>query len=56
MHTPLLHTKRGHQIPFVDGCQAPRTMRLSETDLGPLEEQSVYLTAEPSLQPGIVYA
>jgi hypothetical protein len=43
------HTRRGHQIPITDGCETP----YSSWDLnsGPLEEESVLLTTEPSLQP-----
>ena len=38
---------RGHQIPFTNGCEPP--CGCWELNLEPLEEQSVLLTAEPSL-------
>ena len=44
------HTRRGHQTPLTDGCEPP--CDCWELNSGPLEEQSVLLTAEPSLQPG----
>jgi hypothetical protein len=42
------HSRRGHQIFDTDGCEPP----CGSWDLnsGPLEEQSVLLTAEPSHQ------
>jgi hypothetical protein len=43
------HTRRGHQIPIIDSCETP--CGCWELNSGPLEEQSVLLTAEPSLQP-----
>ena len=42
----------GHQIPgtgVIDGCETP--CGCWELNLGPLQEQPVLLTAEPSLQP-----
>ena len=43
------HTRGGHQMPIADGCEPP--CGCWELNSGPLEEQSVLLTAEPSLQP-----
>jgi hypothetical protein len=43
------HTRRGHPEPITDGCEPP--CGCWELSSGPLEEQSVLLTAEPSLQP-----
>jgi hypothetical protein len=43
------HTRRGHQIPIIDGCEPP--CGCWELNSGPLEEQWVLLTPEPSLQP-----
>jgi len=43
------HTRRGHWIPITDGCEPP--CGCWDLNSGPLEEQSVLLTAEPSLQP-----
>jgi hypothetical protein len=43
------HSRRGHQIFVTDGCEPPRGCW--DLNLGPLEEQSVLLTAEPSHQP-----
>jgi hypothetical protein len=40
------HIGKGASDPFTDGCEPPW-----ELTLGPLEEQSVLLTTEPSLQP-----
>ena len=40
-----LHPRRGHQIP----CELP--CGCWELNSGPLEEQPVHLTAEPSHQP-----
>jgi hypothetical protein len=52
------HTRRGHQIPlqrasdpFTDSCELP--CGCWELNSGPLEEQSVLLTTEPSLQPSL---
>jgi hypothetical protein len=42
-------TRRGHQIPITDGCEPP--CGCWELNSGPLEEQSVLLTTEPSLHP-----
>ena len=42
------HQKRGLD-PVTDGCKPP--CGCWELNSGPLEEQSVFLTAEPSLQP-----
>ena len=42
------HTRRGHWI-ITDGCEPP--CGCWELNSGPLEEQSLLLTAEPSLQP-----
>jgi hypothetical protein len=54
----LKKVRRGHWIPtpttsagLTDGCE-----RLSVLSMGPLEEQQVLLTTEPSLQPpGLVF-
>jgi hypothetical protein len=47
------HTRRGHRIdPITDGCESP--CGCWELNSGPLEEQSVLLTAEPSLQHFII--
>jgi hypothetical protein len=43
------HSRRQHQMPSTDGCEPP--CDFWELNSGPLEEQSVLLTAEPSLQP-----
>jgi hypothetical protein len=43
------HTRRRHLDPIIDGCEPP--CGCWELNSGPLEEQSVLLTAEPSLQP-----
>jgi hypothetical protein len=43
------HTRRGHQMPITEGCELP--CDCWELTSGPLEEQSVLLTTEPSLQP-----
>jgi hypothetical protein len=44
------HTRRGHRISLhTDGCEPP--CGCWELNSGPLEEQSVLLTTEPSLQP-----
>jgi hypothetical protein len=40
--------------PITDGCEPP--CGCWELNLGPLEEQSVLLTAEPSLQPKYIYS
>ena len=45
----FMHTRGGHQIPITDGCEPP--CGYWELNSGPLEEQSVLLTTEPSLQP-----
>jgi hypothetical protein len=45
--TVFRHTRRGHQFPITDGCEPPCVCW--ELNSGPLEEQSVLLTAEPSL-------
>jgi hypothetical protein len=42
------HTRRGHLIPITDGCEPP--CGCWELNSGPLEEQSVLLTTEQSLQ------
>jgi hypothetical protein len=42
------HSRREHQIFVTDGCEPP--CGCWDLDLGPLEEQSVLLTAEPSHQ------
>jgi hypothetical protein len=42
-------TRRGHWIPITDGCEPP--CGCWELNSGPLEEQSVLLTTEPSFQP-----
>jgi hypothetical protein len=47
------HTGRGHQIPITDGCEPP--CGCWDLNSGPLEEQSVFLTAESSLQPLVCY-
>ena len=41
-------TRRQHRMPITDGCEPPSGF--SELNSGPLEEQSVLLTAEPSLR------
>jgi hypothetical protein len=43
------HSRRGHQIFDMEGCEPP--FGCWDLNLGPLEEQSVLLTAEPSHQP-----
>jgi len=43
------HTRRGQSDLITDGCEPP--CGCWELNSGPLEEQSVLLTAEPSLQP-----
>jgi hypothetical protein len=43
------HTRRWLQIPITDGCEPP--CGCWELNSESLEEQSVLLTAEPSLQP-----
>jgi hypothetical protein len=45
------HSRRGHQIFVTDGCEPP--CGCWELNSGPLEEQSVLLTTEPSHQPRI---
>jgi hypothetical protein len=47
------HTRRGHQILITDGCEPP--YGCWELNLGPLEEQSALLTAEPSPQPSVLH-
>ncbi|EEQ62519.1 LOW QUALITY PROTEIN: hypothetical protein CBFG_06231, partial [Clostridiales bacterium 1_7_47FAA] len=49
--TPLLSSDTPEEAsdPITDGCEPLCGCR--ELNLGPLEEQSVLLTAEPSLQP-----
>jgi hypothetical protein len=47
-----MHQKRALD-PITDGCKPPGGCW--ELNSGPLEEQSVLLTAEPSLQPFLVY-
>jgi hypothetical protein len=42
------HTRRGHQIPITDGCEPP--CGRWEVNSGPLEEYSVLLTTEKSLE------
>jgi hypothetical protein len=42
-------TRGRHRIPMTDGCEPP--CGCWELNLGPLEEQSVLLITEPSLQP-----
>jgi uncharacterized Fe-S center protein len=44
------HTRKEHQISFIDGCEPP--CDCWELNSGPLEVGLVLLTAEPSLQPG----
>jgi hypothetical protein len=43
------HSRRRHRIPFTGGCEPP--CGCWELNSGPLEEQSVLLITEPSLQP-----
>jgi hypothetical protein len=43
------HTRRGTLDPITDGCEPP--CGCWELNSAPLEEQSVLLTSEPSLQP-----
>ena len=46
-------TRRGHQSDFIaDGCEPP--CGCWELNSGSLEEQSLLLTTEPSLQPKAV--
>jgi hypothetical protein len=47
--TVFRHTRRGYQIPFTDSCKT--LCGCWELNSGPLEEQSLLLTSEPSLQP-----
>jgi hypothetical protein len=42
------HTRKRASDPIIDGCEPP--CGCWELNSGPLEEQSVLLTAEPSLQ------
>ena len=42
------HTRRGNRLPITDGCEPP--CGFWKLNSGPLEEQLVLLTAEPSLQ------
>jgi hypothetical protein len=46
---PLLQTHKRASDPITDGCEPP--CGFWELNSGPLEEQSVLLTVEPSLQP-----
>jgi hypothetical protein len=48
------HTRKGHMDPITDGCEPP--YGCWELNSGPLEEQSVLLTAEPSLQPSGIFS
>jgi hypothetical protein len=48
-----INLKRNYSPNFTDGCEQP--CGCWELNSGPLEEQSVLLTTEPSLQPGIVF-
>ena len=41
------HTRRGHRFPVTDGCESSRGCL--ELNSGPLEEEPVLLTTEPSL-------
>jgi hypothetical protein len=43
------HSRRGYWIPVTNGCEPP--CGCWELNSGPLEEQAVLLTPEPSLQP-----
>ena len=43
------HSRRGLLDPITDGCELP--CGCWELNTGPLEEQLVLLTSEPSLQP-----
>jgi hypothetical protein len=43
------HSRRGHRTPITDGCDPP--CGCWEMNSGPLEVQSVLLTAEPSISP-----
>ena len=47
------HTRRGHPIPLHDGCES--SCGCWELNSGPLEEQSVLLGTEPSLQPAPMF-
>jgi hypothetical protein len=49
---PQTHQKRASD-PIIDGCEPPWSCW--KLDSGPLEEQSVLLTTEPSLQPLILF-
>jgi hypothetical protein len=46
--TVFRHTRRRHWITITDGCEPP--CGFWELNSGPPEEQSVLLTAKPSLQ------
>jgi hypothetical protein len=43
------HSRRGHQVFVTDGCEPP--CGCWDLNSGPLEEQSVLLTTEPTQQP-----
>jgi hypothetical protein len=45
----LRDPRRGHRIPITDGCEPP--CGCWDLNSEPLEEQSVLLTTQPSLQP-----
>jgi hypothetical protein len=49
VHCIFRHSRRGRQICYEDGCEPP--CGCWDLNSGPLEEQSLLLTAEPSLQP-----
>jgi len=52
MHCSCLQTHQKRALdPITDGCEPP--CGCWELNSGPLEEQSVLLTAEPSLQPNM---
>jgi hypothetical protein len=48
-YTVAVFTQKRALDPIIDGCEPP--CGCWELNSGPLEEQSVLLTAEPSLQP-----
>jgi hypothetical protein len=49
----VAHTRSGHWMPIADGCEPP--CGCWDLNSGPLKEQSVLLTAEPSLQSDFVF-
>jgi hypothetical protein len=51
MSTLLLSSYIPEEGPITDGCEPPCDCSCWELNSGPLEEQSVLITTEPSLQP-----